>query len=74
MSSFGEWIAAVDEDGAEKALLEKVLVFFAKHYVAKVPALTSLSQARLESAEGWLPDAASKWQRKHQRSKRSIHQ
>ena len=43
-------IAAVIEDGAEKALLERVLVFFAKHIIAKCSALASLSQSDLESA------------------------
>ena len=56
MSLFCEWIAAVDEDGAEKAQLEKVLVIFAKHIIAKVSALASLSQADMELAEGWSID------------------
>ena len=56
MSLLCDWIAAVGEDGAEKVLLVKVLVFFAKRDIAKVSALASLSQADLESAEGWATD------------------
>ena len=61
----------------------RVLVFFAKHDIAKVSALGSLSQADLESAEWWptdlghevvQTDGAIKLQRKHQRSRRSLHQ
>ena len=49
-------IAAVDDDGAEKALLERVRKFFEKHNIANVPALASLSQTVLESSEGWPTD------------------
>ena len=52
VSLFCDPIVALN-DGAEKALLEKVLMFFAKLNVAKVPALASLSQADLESSERW---------------------
>ena len=57
MSLFGDWIAVVDEDGAEKALLEKVLTsLLEEHHIATVPALASHSQTDLESAEGWPTD------------------
>ena len=39
------------EDGAEKALLENVPVFFAKRTIAKCYALASLSKSDLESAD-----------------------
>ena len=48
--------------------MEKVLVFFAKHDIAKVPVLASLNQTDLESAEGWPTDLETKslLRRRHQ--------
>ena len=59
-SSLGDWIAALDEDGAEKALLEKVLKFFDRHNITVIPAVASLSQTDLASPEGWPTDLEAK--------------
>ena len=48
------------EDGAEKALLENVPVFFAKRTIAKCSALASPSKSDVESAEGWPTDLETK--------------
>ena len=57
-------------------------MFFEKLNIVEISDLTSLSQINLESTEGWrtLLDTTSflrryiKWQRKHRRTRRSIHQ